>query len=145
MATEPGQTGPQAKNPGQQLGCVLLLIVIGFVVGGPILKSIRGDSNPGDPTGAPRGLYATLYIQREPPTAHGYQPPPHVRGTVTNASDRKFGFVMLELNLYDTAGNIVGNSTVTVKDLDKGDTWSVDETVYDKAAVTVKTKHVTAF
>jgi len=68
-----------------------------------------------------------------------------IAGTVRNTSSRSYGFVQVDINLYDGSGAQVGSTLDGVGNLAAGGVWKFETTVYDKKATSFKVVGVTGY
>lgn len=68
-----------------------------------------------------------------------------ISGIVHNSSEKQFNSVMIEFNLYDSAGSQVGTATDSVSNLEPGSSWNFNARVYELKAESAKFKGFTAY
>lgn len=69
----------------------------------------------------------------------------YVTGTVVNQSKREYGYVQVQINLYDTTGNQVGSTMANVNNLAAGGVWKFKAVILEDDATKFKVKEVTGF
>lgn len=68
-----------------------------------------------------------------------------IAGTVRNNTGREYGYVQVEINLYDDEGNQLGSTLANCNNLEPGGTWKFQAPVFDENAVKYRVKGVTGF
>lgn len=69
----------------------------------------------------------------------------YAAGTVKNNSNRKYGYVQVEINLYDGEGNQVGSTLANANNLEPGATWKFRAPVFEDNVKQFKVVDVTGF
>lgn len=69
----------------------------------------------------------------------------YVAGTVVNTGKKTYGYVQVEINLYDEQGNQVGSTLANVNNLEPGGRWKFEAIVMEDNASRFKVKGVTGF
>jgi len=64
----------------------------------------------------------------------------YIIGTVKNNSARQYGYVQVEINLYDDAGTQVGSTLANTNNLESSGTWRFKAPVIEENAVNVFAK-----
>lgn len=68
-----------------------------------------------------------------------------VTGTIRNRSNKQLSYVGVEFNLYDNAGNQIGNTLTNITHLEPGGTWNFEAPVLETRATQAKLKEITSF
>ena len=68
-----------------------------------------------------------------------------IRGTVRNNTEKQYGYVQVEINLYDNSGTQVGSTLANVNNLEPNSTWRFEAAVLEDSATKAKVKDVTGF
>ncbi len=68
-----------------------------------------------------------------------------IRGTVRNNTSKQYGYVQVEINLYDQSGTQVGSTMANVNNLEPNGTWQFEAAVLEDSATNAKVKDVTGF
>ncbi len=66
-------------------------------------------------------------------------------GTLKNTTNREYGYVQIEFNLYDSGGNQVGSTLANVNNLEAGRTWKFEAPVLTGNAAEAQVKNITSF
>lgn len=66
-------------------------------------------------------------------------------GTLRNTTNREYGYVQIEFNLYDGAGNQVGSTLANVNNLEPGRSWRFEAPVLTGEATEAQVKNITSF
>ncbi len=69
----------------------------------------------------------------------------YVVGVIQNNSNKKYGYVQVEINLYDKDDNLVGSTLDNVNNLDPGTKWKFKAVVFQDNAATYEIKDITGF
>ncbi len=69
----------------------------------------------------------------------------YVVGTVKNNSSETFGYVQVEINLYDDSGAQVGSTIDNTNNLAPGGTWKFKALIFEDEATSYKIVDVTGF
>lgn len=69
----------------------------------------------------------------------------YVVGTVKNNTKKEYGYVQVEINLYDKDGAQVGSTLANANNLEAGGTWKFKAFVLEENAASYKIKDVTGF
>lgn len=130
-------------------GVGLLVLILGFAVMG-VGASISGTTTESART-RPRPRIASetrrggneLVVVDSRPVSESYAR--YVVGTVKNNSSRSYGYVQVEINLYDSGGNQVGSTLDNTNNLEAGGTWKFKALILDDRATSYKVIKVTGF
>lgn len=68
-----------------------------------------------------------------------------VAGLVPNTTGKKYGYVQVEINLFDKQGTQVGSTLANVNNLDVGTTWAFEAPVLDDRVKSAKIAGITAY
>jgi hypothetical protein len=68
-----------------------------------------------------------------------------IRGTVRNNTQKHYGYVQVEINLYDESGAQVGSTLANVNNLEANGTWRFEAMVLEASAASARLKKVTGF
>jgi hypothetical protein len=66
-------------------------------------------------------------------------------GKIKNNTDKEYGYVQVEINLYDDSGAQVGSTMANVNNLEAGGTWNFEAPILEDKATKYKIKDVTGF
>jgi hypothetical protein len=55
----------------------------------------------------------------------------HIRGKVKNTCGRNLRYVQVSFSFYDTSGNLENSGLVNMNNLDAGETWAFNKSVYE--------------
>lgn len=69
----------------------------------------------------------------------------YVVGTVKNNTNKEYGYVQVEINLYDESGAQVGSTLANANNLEAGGTWKFKAPILEESAKTFKIKDVNGF
>ena len=69
----------------------------------------------------------------------------YIKGVVKNNSSKQYGYVQIEINLYDKSDAQVGSTMANINNLEPGSTWKFEAIVMEDTATTAKVKDVTGF
>lgn len=62
----------------------------------------------------------------------------YISGTIRNNTEKKYSYVIVEINLYDASGSQIGSTSDTVENLMPGDTWKFKAICTEKEAKSYK-------
>ncbi|WP_143330190.1 FxLYD domain-containing protein [Chromobacterium haemolyticum] len=68
-----------------------------------------------------------------------------VKGTLQNNSDKKYGYVQIEINLYDKDGNQVGSTMANVNNLAPGAKWKYEAPIIEDGVFKAEIINISAF
>jgi len=68
-----------------------------------------------------------------------------VEGTVVNNSSRTYGYVQVEISLYDSSGNQVGSAMDNTNNLGPGETWKFKALILEDDATKYRVVDVSGF
>jgi hypothetical protein len=68
-----------------------------------------------------------------------------ITGTVTNNTTRSYGYVQVEINLYDKGGALVGSTLANANNLAPNAQWKFSAPILVESAATFKVEKVTGF
>lgn len=68
-----------------------------------------------------------------------------IKGTVRNNTKKQYGYVQVEINLYDGSGAQVGSTLANVNNLEPLGIWHFEAVVAEESARRFKVKDVTGF
>ena len=66
-------------------------------------------------------------------------------GTVKNNSSRNYGYVHVEINLYDKNGNLIDSTLDNVNNLEGNATWKFQAPIINDNVATYKIKNITGY
>lgn len=69
----------------------------------------------------------------------------YVVGIVKNNTDRNYGYVQVEINLYDNSGAQVGSTMSNTNNLEPNSTWKFKAPILEETATRFKVKKVTGY
>ncbi|MCL6575147.1 FxLYD domain-containing protein [Kyrpidia sp.] len=157
------------KTVGWTAGASLVAIVVGAAFGGGSstaptggTPAPSGSSAPAsNPAPAPPSNSAPAPATPPAPAPKPEKPKPELEvvevhqegdgyvqyaaGTVKNNSNRKYGYVQVEINLYDGDGNQVGSTLANANNLEPGATWKFRAPVFEDNVKQFKVVDITGF
>jgi flagellar basal body-associated protein FliL len=68
-----------------------------------------------------------------------------ITGAIVNKTDKEYGYLQVEINLYDASGAQIGSTLANVNNLEAKGTWKFDTMTFKEGVKTVKVKDVTGF
>ena len=68
-----------------------------------------------------------------------------VTGAIVNKTDKEYGYLQVEINLYDNSGAQIGSTLANVNNLEAKGTWKFEAYTLKDGVKTVKVKDVTGF
>lgn len=68
-----------------------------------------------------------------------------VKGTLLNNTDRQFGYVQVEINLYDKEGAQVGSTLANVNNLAPGAKWKYEAPIMDENVTKAELVNISAY
>ncbi len=109
-----------------------------------ILEASQASTTPLTTTAkketSPKGLFVEEFsLQMD---AYGVG---KIIGTLKNKTNREYGYVQIEFNLYDDAGNQVGSTLANVNNLEPGRSWRFEAPVLTGEATEAQVKNITSF
>jgi hypothetical protein len=126
---------------------------IAFLIGGVLLafnSSTSSNTQKTQPAKTTQPTEATapakrpdLELQNVSSTSDGYTR--YVTGKIKNNTNRKYGYVQVEINLYDKADQQVGNTLANVNNLEPGAVWSFKAPILENQAIKFKVADITGF
>lgn len=63
-------------------------------------------------------------------------------GAIQNTTNTTFGYVQVEINVYDSAGNQIGSTLANVNNLEPGSVWRYKAFVYESNADSCRVKKI---
>lgn len=146
----------QWKTVGWTAGASVLVIILAAALGG---ESSPAPGNSGSPGTAPSISNAPPPAPAPAPKAPEKKPDlevveihpendsftKYVAGTVKNNTGRKYGYVQVEINLYDESGAQVGSTFANTNNLEPGGTWKFRAVVFEDNAKSFKVTGVSGF
>lgn len=147
----PASTPPtKTKKPSKTVGC-LTAIITGVVVFA-LLMSLGDDGSSTPTTSTGTKPSASEPVEQQKPaleliehSSEASQYSRYVIGTVKNNSSKEYGYVQVEINLYDDSGNQVGSTMDNTNNLEAGGTWKFKAIMLEDSATQYKIKDVTGF
>jgi hypothetical protein len=76
---------------------------------------------------------------------HGQYGNRTIAGTVANSTGKTYGYVQVEINLYDGSGAQVGSTLANVNNLAPGAVWKFEAPVLEDSATRYEVKDITGF
>lgn len=127
---------------------------IAFLVGGVLLAfnspSTSSNTQTNQPTKTTQPTESKqpakrpdLELQNVSSTSDGYTR--YVVGKIKNNTNRKYGYVQVEINLYDKSGQQVGSTLDNVNNLEPGAVWSFKAPILEDQATKFKVADITGF
>ena len=164
--TQPQQQVPQqpmyqnpvpvpASAPKKKKGCLrAFLIVVAVIVVIAIIASLGGKGSGGTPSSG-TGSQTTqasvtgnkwddkFEVKDLKLTGTGMDA--KITGSIVNKTDKEYGYLQVEINLYDASGAQIGSTLANVNNLEAKGTWKFDTMTLKEGVKTVKVKDVTGF
>lgn len=69
----------------------------------------------------------------------------YITGTIINNSDREYSSIYVDIQLFDTDGNVIDSTIDSIEKFKPGQTWSFKTEYYNKYAVDFKISGITVF
>jgi cytoskeletal protein RodZ len=69
----------------------------------------------------------------------------YIEGTIKNNTKKEYGYVQVEINLYDKDGAQVGSTFANTTNLEPGGTWKFKAIVLEENVASYKIKDITGF
>ncbi|HOO52312.1 MAG TPA: FxLYD domain-containing protein, partial [Alphaproteobacteria bacterium] len=66
-------------------------------------------------------------------------------GILKNTTDREYGYVQIQFNLYDKDGVQVGSTLANVNNLEPQSTWKFEAGIIEENVTMFKVKDITGF
>jgi hypothetical protein len=138
------------KPKRKTIGC-LTLIVLSIILGVILAKCNSGpaqykasvpttiSNTAAIPTSQPKPTFEVIDIKGTTDSNGGT-----ITGTVRNNSTKQYGYVQIEINLYDNTGAQVGSTLANVNNLEAGGTWKFEAVTFTKFTK-YKVKDITGF
>lgn len=102
-----------------------------------------GGQQPAEPTKTAEPPKKDLEVTETHTESDGFVQ--YVAGTVKNNTSRTYGYVQVEINLYDESGAQVGSTLDNTNNLEPGGTWKFRAPVFENGVKSYKIKNVTGF
>ena len=134
------------KNSGC-MGCLTVLGILFFIgLLGAAFSPNSSTSTSSSTTAASNSSAPAkpdLELIETHSTSDGYWG--YAAGTVKNNSGRNYGYVQVEVNLYDKSGAQVGSTLANTNNLAPGGIWKFKAIVTDKSVARYEVKDVSGF
>ncbi|MBE6822839.1 MAG: zinc ribbon domain-containing protein [Ruminococcaceae bacterium] len=151
----PTPVAPQKKKGGCLKGG---LIVIGVIIVIAVIASIAGgEGNKGGSTST--SAQQASQTTQASATSNKWDDKFEVKdlklsgsgvnakitGSIVNKTDKEYGYLQVEINLYDASGAQLGSTLANVNNLEAKGTWKFEAYALKDGVKTVKVKDVTGF
>ena len=129
------------------LGCLSLLIIAAVIgtIGDNGSQRPPGSSAPANGTTGAKGAPGEDFTIVEWGWATAEYGNRVIRGTVRNNTNREYGYVQVEFNLYDSQDVQVGSTFANVNNIEPHSTWRFEAMVMEDNASKALPKGVTGF
>jgi hypothetical protein len=127
-------------------GFVLLLIAISLFASSCSDSPTTSTSNEQEiqvKKEAPKPAKPKLEVLNVSSTNDGYVK--YATGTIRNNTSRTYGYVQVEINLYDKSGAQVGSTIDNINNLEPGKDWKFKAVIFEDSATRFEIKDVTGF
>lgn len=145
----PVQPVKKKKGKGCLTAVLIVIIVIAVIA---IIASLGGNKGAGT-TSAPSGQttasassdkWADMFEVKDL-KLNGSGIDAKVTGSIVNKTDKEYGYLQVEINLYDASGAQIGSTLANVNNLEAKGTWKFEAMTLKEGVKTIKVKDVIGF
>lgn len=101
------------------------------------------DSSVSAPAPSSGNCFGDMCIENITDTNEGFSG--SIVGTIVNTSDQTYGYVQIELNLYDSSGAQVGSALDNINNLEPHGRWNFSAMILNQNTTTYKVKGISAY
>lgn len=135
---------------GEIVAIIVSVIVVGFIglaLLGALIRNVSEDTGNNWDTSANRTIEtpAEDFTLQEWYFKTGEYGTHHIVGTAVNNTDRTFGYVQVEFNLYDSSGAQVGSTLANCNNVEPHGTWKFDAIILEENVRKARFKGFTNF
>nr|DAZ17151.1 MAG TPA: Protein of unknown function (DUF3426) [Caudoviricetes sp.] len=155
--TQPNQAAPAAQPKKKKRGCLTAIVVIvalGIVGAALSQGGSKGSDSSAVTAGTSQAASTTASVagnkwddkfEVKDLALNGSGIDAKVTGSIVNKTDKEYGYLQVEINLYDDSGAQIGSTLANVNNLEAKGTWKFEAYTMKEGVKSVKLKDVVGF